>query len=79
MKLSSFETIIDEKKFVSINETRANGPPDSWETQAAKDRLKKYHQAKESLIPDEIKQIINQTIEQNGVHHQESTCQELNP
>lgn len=63
MNLSQFETLTDEVKFLDVNETRANGPPESWETIAAIRRLKKYHDAKGHTIPDEITKSIIQTIE----------------
>lgn len=76
MKISSFETIIDEAKFLEANQRSAKGRPDSWETIAAKERLKKYHAAKGQQIPEEIKDLITQTIEKHAIHNQESPVKE---
>lgn len=62
MRLSQFEVIEDEQKFVDVNEARSRGRPESRETQQAILRLAKYKEAKSETIPPEIIQSINNTV-----------------
>lgn len=77
MNLSRSETILNEDLFLQVNQNRANGPPDSWETIAAIRRLQRYHAAKGDQIPEDIINTLNSFL--NGVQDQESENQRHDP
>ena len=71
IRISAWEIVVDEDKFLSVNTLRAEGNGDMRlcaETVKAKERLARYYKAKESLTQNQNNhEQINSHSENNGV------------